>query len=542
MKETIKYLIPEKTVYIKGNIKNEQTLLVKKPEQIALGEQDTAIFKGECKIVFDFGHEIQGGVRILTHYITDGMPVRLRFGESLTEALTPAGVKNATNDHSLRDFTVSLPQLSDQEFAQTGFRFLCIEFYGGEYYIKNVYAKSVYEQRKVEGSFICSDERLNKIYSVAQKTLLLCMQHGMIWDGIKRDRLVWIGDLHPETLGLLYTSSEIENLENCIDFATKETPPNFWMNGHASYSFWWILTLHDYLRFTGKKEKVGLYVDYLDKLVKNIDDKIEENGKTHFPNYFLDWPSSGTEDSKTGCIALLKIAMQKAKEIFTLFGLNCSYADSVLNKLSAYTFIEPDLKQAIAIKYLSDKKDSARVKEKLSLGGADGYSTFLSYYIATALKNAGGVNDALNSIRDYYGGMLDMGATTFWEDFNLKAAKNCCPIDRLPEKGEEDVHGDRGDYCYKGFRHSLCHGWSCGPIAFLTETVLGINVAAMACKKIEISPKLCGLSFAKGSIPTPYGTVKVSHKVNKNGIDTEVIAPEKIEIVANGCNLTRKFI
>ena len=90
---------------------------------------------------------------------------------------------------------------------------------------------------------------------------------------------------------------------NCIKFGAEETPPTDWMNGHTAYSFWWILVLYDYYRFTGNREKVGLYVDYLAKLIENTDKLISENGETDFPNYFLDWPTNGTADAVIGCNA-----------------------------------------------------------------------------------------------------------------------------------------------------------------------------------------------------------------------------------------------
>lgn len=68
------------------------------------------------------------------------------------------------------------------------------------------------------------------------------------------------------------------------------------------------------------------------------------------------------------------------------------------------------------------------------------------------------------------GAMLDWGATTFWEDFDLRWTKNACRIDQLPAPGQEDIHGDRGAHCYVGFRHSLCHGWSAGVLQFIKET------------------------------------------------------------------------
>ena len=138
-------------------------------------------------------------------------------------------------------------------------------------------------------------------------------------------------------------------------------------------------------------------------------------------------------------------------------------------------------------------------------------------------------------MKEYYGGMLGKGATSFWEDFDVSWINGSGRIDTLPEKGEKDIHGDYGKYCYSGFRHSLCHGWSCGPIGFLAENVLGVSVKAAGCKKIEISPDLGGLSFAEGKVPTPFGTVEISHVKTDSGIKTKIIAPKETEIVTNGC-------
>lgn len=541
MVENTEYLLPVKIHPIDGCAENTESLLKSKTRQIGLGENDVATIRGKTRIVFDFGKEIQGGVRLLTHYIENGSPVRIRFGESFTESLAPLGVKNATNDHSLRDFSVSLPQLSDGCYGQTGFRFVCLEFGGGTYRLKNVYAKSVTEKRKIAGSFRCSDERLNEIYSVAQRTLLLCLQGGMIWDGIKRDRLVWIGDLHPETLGVLYTTADAENVANCIDFGAEETPPTDWMNGHTAYSFWWILALYDYHRFTGDNAKVGLYIDYLAKLIGNANKFVSENGETDFPNYFLDWTTSGTADAVIGCNALLKIAAEKGGELLRFFGKDDFAAREIVRKLASANNAEPVAKQAVAMNYLAGNEDKNAAAEKLAAGGAKGLSTFMSYYVLTAAKRCCGAETAVKMLKDYYGGMLDKGATSFWEDFDVEWIKDSGRIDDLPKDGQKDIHGDYGKFCYTGFRHSLCHGWSCGPIAFLTETVLGVHVSDGG-KKITVEPSLCGLEFADGSIPTPYGKAEIHVRRAGSETEVEITAPKEVEIVANGCKLTRKGV
>ena len=79
---------------------------------------------------------------------------------------------------------------------------------------------------------------------------------------------------------------------------------------------------------------------------------------------------------------------------------------------------------------------------------------------------------AVAMMKEYYGAMLDKGATTFWEDFNMDWVEGSGRIDEFPKVGEKDIHGDFGAHCYIGFRHSLCHGWSAGVIAFLKEEKL----------------------------------------------------------------------
>ena len=51
-------------------------------------------------------------------------------------------------------------------------------------------------------------------------------------------------------------------------------------------------------------------------------------------------------------------------------------------------------------------------------------------------------------IRDrYWGAMIDLGATSFWEDFDINWIPNAAPIDELVPEGKKDIHGDCGAYC-----------------------------------------------------------------------------------------------
>ena len=125
-----------------------------------------------------------------------------------------------------------------------------------------------------------------------------------------------------------------------------------------------------------------------------------------------------------------------------------------------------------------------------------------------------------------------MGATSFWEDFAISWTNNCHRIDELPVKGMEDVHGDRGAYCYVGFRHSLCHGWSAGPAAWLVSRILGVRPVAPGCRTVEVKPDLAGLDWAEGTFPAPSGDISVKLRRKTDGtVDVSVTAPDGVEIL-----------
>lgn len=125
---------------------------------------------------------------------------------------------------------------------------------------------------------------------------------------------------------------------------------------------------------------------------------------------------------------------------------------------------------------------------------------------------AGNYQGAIDVIRQFWGAMLDLGATTFWEDFNLDWLPGASRIDELVPVGKKDIHGDYGAYCYKGFRHSLCHGWASGPTSWLSEYVLGVQVVEPGCRVVRITPHLGDLEWVEGTFPTPHGVITIRHE------------------------------
>jgi hypothetical protein len=170
--------------------------------------------------------------------------------------------------------------------------------------------------------------------------------------------------------------------------------------------------------------------------------------------------------------------------------------------------------------------------EILSKGGAHNLSSYSAPFILEARVMAGDFQGALDNVREYYGGMLDLGATTFWENFHIEWMENAARIDEMVPEGKVDVHGDRGEGCYVSYRHSLCHGWGGGVTAWLTEYVLGVKVVEPGCKTIKLEPHLGDLKWVEGSYPTPKGVLEIKHK---RGVDGKIVttykAPQGINVI-----------
>ncbi len=541
------FLTPVRIVWLSDEtgkqVQNARSILNKGIGQADLnqGKYLTLVSTADDKpgIVLDFGREIHGGIEIVTT-ISNRNPagkIRVRFGESVGETMSDAGKTTATNDHAMRDFELTLPWLGRLEVGESGFRFVRIDLLDPDtkLEIKEVSAILTYRDIPYLGSFRCNDERLNRIWMTGAYTVHLNMQN-YLWDGIKRDRLVWLGDMHPEVMTVNTVFGYNEVVPKSLDLARDLTPLPNWMNGISSYSMWWILIHRDWYSYHGDLNYLKQQQDYLNGLLHLLASKIDANGKEVLDgNRFLDWPSSENPEAvHAGLQSLMVMTFQAGAELNTILRdePTARFCRETAEKLKKHVPGMAGSKQAAALLALSGLVPPEKANsDVLAQNDVHGMSTFYGYYMLNARALAGDYQGALDNIRKYWGGMLDLGATTFWEDFDIDWMKNAARIDELVPEGKTDVHGAYGNYCYKGYRHSLCHGWASGPTSWLTRYVLGVRVLEPGCKKISIEPHLGDLEWVEGTFPTPYGIVKIEHRKLDNGkIKTTFKAPKEVKV------------
>jgi len=152
---------------------------------------------------------------------------------------------------------------------------------------------------------------------------------------------------------------------------------------------------------------------------------------------------------------------------------------------------------------------------------ADPISPCSAYLLACLYADFDMPDKGLSIIKTLWGGMLDQGATTFWEAIKCD----------YPEK---DFHKHLTTYtAYGSYRMSLCHAWSSTPAEWFTRVFLGVNPVEPGYRKVEIAiwaPD--NMNLCEGTIPTPFGNIHVSWARKDNGkIVVKTNVPNGIEIV-----------
>ena len=535
------YLAPVRVVTSRGHVEDMQYLLQPYDGQVSTDEDEVVMLSEGASILLDFGKEIQGGIQIVRSIDGSHKAARFRLclGESVSEALSSVDAPGttATNDHSARDVEISVPWLGSMEFGNSGFRFARLDLLDGDgEEVGLVAVRAISRLRNIPylGAFRCSDDRLNQIWQTGAYTVHLCMQD-YLWDGVKRDRLVWMGDMHPEvmTAGTVFGKQAV--IQKSLDYVRDKTPANNWMNGICSYSLWWIIIQHHLYQWYGDKDYLRAQKSYLTALLHNVMEQMDGKCEAYPEGRFIDWPSNDQPDVIHAGLQALSVRALEAGADMAAWLNDPALQQKCLGVARELRTYVPDMvgnSQAAALLSLSGMVGAAQASAIILQNGADAFTSFMGYYLLEALARSGHYTEAMQLISAYWGRMLDLGATTFWEDFNYRDAKNAARIDEVVPEGRFDIHADGGAWCYVGLRHSFCHGWASGPTAWLSAHVLGIEPVDPGCKTVRITPHLGNLEWAEGAFPTPYGVIEVSHSRRADGsVVSQVKLPRGIKRV-----------
>jgi hypothetical protein len=346
-------------------------------------------------------------------------------------------------------------------------------------------------------------------------------------------------------------------MEDTLDRLIGPAPVEQHVNGIPGYSSFWFTGVADYYRHTGDKQFLEREHERMLQLLNFVDKEFDERSiyanKTKVWLY-VDWsPELNGDTPETRRATTLEFERAYREAAFMLLELG----DSA--NADKYEARAKEI-QAAAQKYLLDPATGAfgprwqtnaaavisgtampdqynaiwkNVLSQVGNGDTRGWiiSPYYNYYVIRAMAEMGHRDAALKWIRQYWGGMVNEGATSFWEGYD-------------PSWYREDFHASLQADNRSGYFVSLAHGWSAGPTAWLMEQVLGIQPTGAGYSTVDIRPDLVDLDWARGGEPTPHGLLKVDAKKGgpividvPEGVKARVLVPVSnagAQVLVNG--------
>src|SRR5690606_11442908 len=488
------------------NEKPSQFRLPTRPEHAV---SKTAHDKG---FLVDFGkntfgfltlHKLQGEGNLATYY-----------GESKEEALATETCETL----DLLDVSTPSAQDSTLELSKA-FRYVYIEPTGNVQF-DEVSMQDEYLPVEDRGTFRSSDEELNNIWEVAKYTMELTSREFYI-DGIKRDRWIWSGDAYQSYAMNYYLGFDSETVKRTILALRGKEPTITHINTIMDYTFYWFLSIYDYYHYTGDKEFIESVYPRMQTLMEFCLNRRNKDGLMEGLAgdwVFIDW-AEGL--SKQGEVSFEQLLLCRSLETMAL----CADLLNIPEDQSFYAKEASDLKQkffqfywndqkqafvhsridgkqtdevtryinifAICYEYLSsDQKQGVKENVLLNDDVKKIMTPYKRYYELEALCALGEKDYVMNQIKSYWGGMLKLGATTFWEEYN-------------PEKKGAEHYTMYG----REFGKSLCHSWGASPIYLLGKYYLGVEPTAAGYETYTVEPYLASQEWMEGKVPTPEGEI-----------------------------------
>lgn len=460
----------------------------------------------------DFGKETFGFIRL--HGVQGTGNVTLYYGESKEEALNA----KAAETYDLFSFRQQAKTDSLMPSSKA-FRYVNIVT-SGDVKVDSISMMYEHAGLKERGQFRCSDVEVNRIYDISKYTFELNTREFFI-DGIKRDRWVWSGDAYQSYLMNYYLYFDNATVSRTILALRGKDPVTSHINTIMDYTFYWFLSIYDYYLYTGDQSFIKQFYPRMQTMMEYCLGRRNKEGLMQGLSgdwVFIDW-ADGL--SKKGAISFEQLLLCRSLETMGL----C--ADLVGDKSDAakYNQYAATLKQQLFDLYWNQQKKAlvhSRVDGQQTTNVtryANMFAIFYDYFNAeqkNAVKQSVLLNDSIQKIttpymrfyelealcamgeqdyvlkemKDYWGGMLKLGATSFWEVYN-------------PAETGVQHYAMYG----RAFGRSLCHAWGASPLYLLGKYYLGVKPTSAGYNTYIVQPALGGLQWMEGKVPTPKGDI-----------------------------------
>lgn len=461
----------------------------------------------EGGVLFDFGRMVNG--TLYFHMKDPKKEMTVCYGESDREAL------DTTWCYYKQE------QVTEKtELRRRAFRYIFIpECTPGEVECEAVHT---FVPIETKASFHCEDEMLNKIWEVSAETYRLCSGLFFI-DGIKRDRWIWSGDAYQSFFvnPYLFFDEEIDKRTLLALRGNEEIHQH--INTIVDYSLLWVISIEKEYWMTGDRAFVEMIYPKMEGLMRLFQSQLDEHGfilGREQDWVFVDW----SDIDKEGAVCAEQILLLKCYQTMAycarLLGKDASGYERDYENLrkAVMEYFWCEEKGAFIDSFQSGKKHVTRhanifailfdlVEEEKVQSIIDRVllnpeitqitTPYFKFFELDVWGKTGHLDKVYESLKSYWGGMLDRGAVTFWEEFD-------------PSQDESQQYGMYGD----PFGKSLCHAWGASPIYLLGRYFLGVQPLTPGYETYEVKPHTEFFQELDCVVPVKDGSV---HIVYQNG-------------------------
>jgi len=473
-----------------------------------------SVVKNNNSRLIDFGKETFGFIKL--HGIKGKGKIVLYYGESKEEALSEKGA--VTLDRLAFDNAANIDSIMELSKAFRYVNLVC------EPSIQVDSLSMLYEYADVKdrGDFKCSDNEINKIYDISKYTFRLNTREFFI-DGIKRDRWVWSGDAYQSYLMNYYSYFDKGTVSRTLLALRGKDPVTGHINTIMDYTFYWFLGIYDYYLYTGDKTFITQFYPRMQSLMeyclgrRNKDglmqgqsgdwifidwaDKLSKKGEVSFEQLLLCRSletmalCAKIADDKSASDQYAKLAATLKQKLFTIYWNKEKHAlvHSRVDGVQTQNVTRYSNMFGIFFNYFNEQQKQDVKKYVLLNDSIQKITTpYMRFYELEALCAMGEQPYVLQQMKDYWGGMLKLGATSFWEEYN-------------PSKKGAEHYAMYG----REFGKSLCHAWGASPIYLLGKYYIGVKPTSPGYETYSVEPILGGLQWMEGKVPTPNGDIEV---------------------------------